>query len=61
MAIPLRKKSEIEEIKNKISGMDAILIGPGLGTSQTARNILEMLFQDDMFSCLLLKIIEMKF
>ena len=36
----------LPEIKNKISGMDAILIGPGLGTSQTAKNILKMILND---------------
>ena len=36
----------LSEIKNKISGMDAILIGPGLGTSLTALNILKMIIKD---------------
>jgi NAD(P)H-hydrate epimerase len=46
MTFGYSKKNYLEEIKNKISGMDAILIGPGLGTSQTALNILKMLLSD---------------
>ncbi len=46
MTFGYSEKNYLSEIRNKISGMDAILIGPGLGTSKTALNILKMLLDD---------------
>ncbi len=46
MTFGYSSENYLEEIKNKIDGMDAILIGPGLGKSQTALNILKMILND---------------